>query len=267
MTDFTVVIPARFASTRFPGKPLALINNKPMLQHVYERASEAGASKVIIATDDQRIQRAAEAFGADVCMTSSEHQSGTTRIAEVIAVRQIKDDEIVVNVQGDEPFIPPENIRQVADNLQKCAGYSMATLCYPISNYGDVINPNIVKVVKSLDGKALYFSRAPIPYVRDYMAVDKQGSLTINRLTELGNNIEKETIGRIYFRHIGIYGYRANFVQIFSELGDSQLERYESLEQLRVLEHGYHIHIDIATGAPPHGVDTPEDLIALNQSC
>lgn len=262
MTDFTVVIPARFASSRFPGKPLALIGNKPMLQHVYERAVEAGANKIIIATDDERIQRTARGFDADVCMTSSDHQSGTTRIAEVILNRQIDDSEIVVNVQGDEPFIPPQNIRQVADNLKQFGSFPMATLCYPITNKDDVLNPNIVKVVKSLAGKALYFSRSPIPFARDHMRLDVNGSLTIESLTEQIN-----LSMQAYFRHIGIYGYRANFVRTFSELGDSLLERYESLEQLRVLEHGYEIHIDVATGAPPHGVDTPEDLAKLNQSC
>lgn len=267
MTDFTVVIPARFASTRFPGKPLALIGDKPMLQHVHERAIEAGATSVIVATDDERIKLAAQAFGADVCMTSSEHQSGTTRIAEVIAIRMISDNEIVINVQGDEPFIPPENIRQVADNLNKFSGYPMATLCYPIRSKQDVINPNIVKVVKSIDGNALYFSRAPIPFARDHMRLNEQGSLDVDSLPDNLEEADQQSIVVPYFRHIGIYGYRASFVKTFSEMGDSTLERYESLEQLRVLEHGHGIHIEVATGAPPHGVDTPEDLAILNQSC
>ncbi|WP_371193341.1 3-deoxy-manno-octulosonate cytidylyltransferase [Glaciecola sp. SC05] len=266
MTDFTVVIPARFASTRFEGKPLALIGDKPMLQHVHERAIEAGASAVIIATDDDRIKQVAEGFGADVCMTSTHHQSGTTRIAEVIAIRKIKDHEIVVNVQGDEPFIPPENIRQVADNLNRLHHYPMATLCYPIDETEDVLNPNIVKVVKSLGGKALYFSRAPIPFARGHMNLNAQGCLQIDTLPS-SSETQKTQSTPSYFRHIGIYGYRANFVTTFSEMGDSTLERYESLEQLRVLEYGFDIHIEVATGAPPHGVDTPEDLARLNQSC
>lgn len=259
MTDFTVVIPARYASSRFPGKPLALIGNKAMLQHVYERATEAGATQVIVATDDERIQRAAQAFGADVCMTSSDHQSGTTRIAEVIAKRNISDKEIVINVQGDEPFIPHQNIRQVADNLNHATDFAMATLCYPISNVHDIINPNVVKVVKSRSAKALYFSRAPVPFSREYMKTDQQGQLRVEEM--LSQSPEHSR----YFRHIGIYAYRAGFVTIFSQMGDSALEQCESLEQLRVLEHGYDIHIDVANQAPPHGVDTPEDLAKLNQ--
>lgn len=259
MTDFTVVIPARFASTRFPGKPLAVIGTKPMLQHVHERAIEAGASKVIIATDDLRIEQAARAFDAEVCMTSDKHQSGTTRIAEVIENTGIQNDEIVVNVQGDEPFIPPENIRQVADNLAKYTEYPMASLCYPIEDAADVLNPNVVKVVKSKTGRALYFSRAPIPFPRGSMTQDDAGRLVQNEWTPQAQ--------QLYLRHIGIYGYRAEFVLKFSGMGNSELETFESLEQLRVLEHGHNIHMDIASGAPPHGVDTPEDLAKLNQSC
>ncbi|MFC4699104.1 3-deoxy-manno-octulosonate cytidylyltransferase [Glaciecola siphonariae] len=261
MTDFTVVIPARFASTRFPGKPLALIGGKTMLEHVHQRALEAGASQVIIATDDSRIENAAQQFSADVCMTDDTHQSGTTRIAQVIALRGISDDEIVINVQGDEPFIPPENIRQVALNLAQNPQYPMATLCYPIDNAEDAINPNVVKVVKSDSGSALYFSRAPIPFGRGHIVQDSQGRLTIENWPAKGM-LEQTPM---YFRHIGIYGYRANFVTRFSEMQDSKLEQFESLEQLRVLERGHRIHIEVATGAPPHGVDTPEDLDRLNE--
>jgi 3-deoxy-manno-octulosonate cytidylyltransferase (CMP-KDO synthetase) len=262
MTDFTVVIPARFASSRFPGKPLALIGNKPMLQHVHERALEAGATKVIVATDDVRIQQTAEAFGADVCMTSQDHQSGTTRIAEVISTRGIDENEIVINVQGDEPFIPPENIKQVADNLAANSNYPMASLCYPIDSYDDLLNPNVVKVVKSVEGQALYFSRAPIPFIRGLLKQDVSGSLSFDK-----GAIDKLSSQRtdMFLRHIGIYGYRASFVLNFSQMGDSALESLESLEQLRVLEYGHKIHIAIASGAPPHGVDTPEDLDKLNR--
>lgn len=251
MTDFTVVIPARYASTRFPGKPLALINNKAMIQHVYERATEAGARQVIIATDDQRIEQASKAFGADVCMTASEHDSGTKRIAQVVIERNLPDAEIVVNVQGDEPFIPAKNIRQVADNLATYADIPMATLCYPIEHTEDVLNPNIVKVVRDQLQKALYFSRAPIPYPRADMLVDDVGQFILPRLTHT------------YFRHIGIYGYRAEFIKAYSIMGQSQLEDCESLEQLKVLENGYNIHVAQAVEAPPHGVDTPEDLVKL----
>ena len=252
MTDFTVVIPARFASTRFPGKPLALIQQKPMIQHVYERALEAGATQIIVATDDPRIEAAAQSFGADVCMTSDNHQSGTTRISEVINIRGIDDSQIVINVQGDEPFIPAANIRQVADNLALYAHFPMATLCYPILDSADVLNPNIVKVVKDCQHKALYFSRAPIPYPRDAIKTDSEGVLVLDKLDYS------------YYRHIGIYGYRAQFVKNFSNMSHSELESCESLEQLRVLEHGYAIHVDVAKDAPPHGVDTPEDLAKLS---
>jgi 3-deoxy-manno-octulosonate cytidylyltransferase (CMP-KDO synthetase) len=252
MTDFTVVIPARFASSRFPGKPLALIQGKPMIQHVYERALEAGARQVIVATDDASIEQSAQGFGADVCMTSSDHDSGTTRIAEVIELRKIDNQEIVINVQGDEPFIPPTNIRQVADNLAQFTHYPMATLCFPITLPEDVLNPNIVKVVKDEHNKALYFSRAPIPYPRADMKVSESHGLTLEKLSY------------DYFRHIGIYGYRAEFVTKFGQMRSSALEYCESLEQLRVLEHGYSIHVAQAVDAPPHGVDTPEDLAKLN---
>nr|WP_136252462.1 3-deoxy-manno-octulosonate cytidylyltransferase [Ningiella ruwaisensis] len=261
MTKFTVVIPARYASTRFEGKPLALIKGKPMLQHVHERALEAGASSIIVATDDPRIEKAARAFGADVCMTSSEHQSGTTRISEVISIRGIEKSEIVVNVQGDEPFIPPENIRQCADNLATNTNYPMSTLCYPIDDAEDVLNPNVVKVVKSEKGKALYFSRAPIPFTRGQIILNEQGQLEAANLAlkmQL-NNGQAESQFK-YFRHIGIYGYRASFIKAYANMPDSALEHIESLEQLRVLDRGFDIHIEIAKKLPPHGVDTPEDL-------
>ncbi|WP_395344045.1 3-deoxy-manno-octulosonate cytidylyltransferase [Ningiella sp. W23] len=248
MTDFSVVIPARYASTRFPGKPLALINNKTMLEHVHDRAKESGASRIVVATDDPRIERCARDFGADVCMTSTQHQSGTTRIAEVLELRRVGANELVINVQGDEPFIPPENIRQVADNLEQFDAFAMATLCYPISQLEDLNNPNVVKVVKAMNGKALYFSRASIPF-------DRAGNAE--------SNMSDFTAAGEYFRHIGIYGYRAGFVKQFAQLGDSMLEHCESLEQLRVLEYGFDIHIDLAKSPPPHGVDTPDDLAKL----
>jgi len=264
MTDFTVIIPARYASTRFPGKPLALIGNKPMLQCVHERAVEAGASTIIIATDDERIQDAAHGFGAEVCMTSSEHVSGTTRIAEVIAKHNIADDQIVINVQGDEPFIPPENIEQVALNLTQYPAYPMATLCYPIDVDEDIFNENVVKVVKSRDGKAIYFSRAPIPFARGKMNGNSQAITRVSKPTsgEIATPICQQTA---YFRHIGIYGYRAQFVSQFSVMQHSALEHSESLEQLRVLENGHDIHIEVAVKAPPHGVDTPDDLLKLSE--
>ena len=269
--DFIVVIPARYGSTRFPGKPLALINGKPMIQHVVERSLEAGASKVIVATDDERIANVVKGFGADVCMTRSDHESGTTRIAEVLTANSISDDTIVINVQGDEPFIPSENIQQVAQNLFANKDMPMGTLAYPISEAEDIFNANVVKVLSDKNNRAIYFSRAPIPFDRDIFAAQKE------RLAGLfsgnTNKVDEEQEGVLsindlastYLRHIGIYGYRAGFVKQYSQLEPTQLEQTESLEQLRVLWHGYAIHIDVAVSAPPHGVDTPDDLEKLNK--
>jgi 3-deoxy-manno-octulosonate cytidylyltransferase (CMP-KDO synthetase) len=247
--SFIVVIPARFGSTRFPGKPLALIQGKPMIQHVYERSLLAGANDVIVATDDKRIGDVVKGFSGKVCYTSSHHESGTERIAEVLTKENIDDNTIVVNVQGDEPFIPPDNISQVASNLMAAAhtpSMQMATLCFPINSKREVDNTNVVKVTFAKNGKALYFSRAPIPYDRSW--VENTQSMHENA----------------YYRHVGIYAYKAAFVHKYIELSPSHYEKIESLEQLRVLYHGYDIHVDIAKEAPPHGVDTPEDLARLN---
>ncbi|MBF7072659.1 3-deoxy-manno-octulosonate cytidylyltransferase [Glaciecola sp. MH2013] len=249
--EFIVVIPARYGSTRFPGKPLALIKDKPMIQHVVERAGEAGAQQVVVATDDDRIANAVRSFGAEVCMTREDHESGTTRIAEVLHSYGIDDDTIVVNVQGDEPFIPSANIQQVARNLHENSDFPMATLAYPISDELDIFNPNVVKVLADKNKRAMYFSRAPIPFDRDEFIAKQEGG---------ANHIELRSLTSIYLRHIGIYGYRAGFVKQYDTLATTQLEKSESLEQLRVLWHGYPIHIDVAKHAPPHGVDTPDDL-------
>lgn len=245
--SFTVIIPARYASSRLPGKPLAMIGNKTMIQRVYERAAAAGAAEVIVATDDQRIIDAVEAFGGRAMMTSPHHNSGTERIAEVIDYLAIADDQVVVNVQGDEPFIPPEIIRQVADNLANQKLAQMATLAVPISSLEEVQSPHAVKVVTDVNGYALYFSRAPIPYERD--------GLTQNRLGKLAD----------YRRHIGIYAYRAGFVWRYIEWEPSPLEQIESLEQLRVLWYGERIHVAEAIALPPAGIDTPADLARANQ--
>lgn len=246
--SFTVIIPARYASTRLPGKPLAMIGNKSMIQRVYERAAAAGAAEVIVATDDQRIVDAVEAFGGRAMLTASHHQSGTERIAEVIDYLAIADDQVVVNVQGDEPFIPPEIIRQVADNLMNQRAAQMATLAVPISNLDEVKNPNAVKVVTDANGYALYFSRAPIPYERDALSHDRIGERAA------------------YLRHIGIYAYRAGFVWRYVEWEPSPLEAIESLEQLRVLWYGERIHVAEAIANPPAGIDTPADLDRANQA-
>ncbi|PSW07278.1 3-deoxy-manno-octulosonate cytidylyltransferase [Photobacterium lipolyticum] len=239
--SFTVIIPARYQSTRLPGKPLADIGGKPMIQWVYEQASKAGADQVIVATDDQRIVDAVKGFGGEVCLTRADHESGTERLAEVVAKYQLADDHIVVNVQGDEPLIPDTIIRQVADNLANNSA-PMATLAVEIDQPDEVFNPNAVKVVTDKDGYALYFSRASIPWDRDNYAKQPQ---------EIHHNL---------MRHIGIYAYRAGFINTYINWEPSALEKIEALEQLRVLWYGEKIHVDVAIDAPPAGVDTPEDL-------
>ncbi len=243
--SFTVVIPARYQSTRLPGKPLADIAGKPMIQWVYDQALQAGADNVIIATDDQRVEQAAQAFGATVCMTSPNHESGTERLAEVVKVMGIPEDHIIVNVQGDEPLIPPAIISQVADNLANSQA-PMATLAVEISDEAEVFNPNAVKVLTDKDGYAMYFSRATIPWDRDNFANDK-------------------SIVQPLLRHIGIYAYRAGFINTYINWAPSALEKIECLEQLRVLWYGEKIHVAVAKEAPAAGVDTPEDLEAVRQ--
>lgn len=243
---FTVVIPARFQSSRLPGKPLADIGGKPMVQWVYEQASKSGADNVIVATDDQRIVDAVNAFGGEVCLTRDDHESGTERLAEVVEKYQLADDHIVVNVQGDEPLIPESIIRQVADNIARCDA-PMATLAVQIDHADEVFNPNAVKVVTDANGYALYFSRAPIPWDRDNFAKRPQ------------------EIHQSLLRHIGIYAYRAGFINTYINWEPSTLEKIESLEQLRVLWYGEKIHVDVAIDTPPAGVDTPEDLEKVRQ--
>ncbi|AOE49872.1 3-deoxy-manno-octulosonate cytidylyltransferase [Kangiella sediminilitoris] len=245
-TGFIVVIPARYASTRLPGKPLSIIGDKPMVQHVYERALLSGADKVIVATDDKRIEDAVISFGGYVCMTRDDHLSGSDRLAEVCKIEGLGDDEIVVNVQGDEPFISPENISQVAENLSHHTDCVMSTLSTPVTDEGDIFNSNIVKVVAANSGKALYFSRAAIPWQR--------GSFENHKVASL-QSCE---------RHIGIYAYRAGFLKQYVEMQPADIERLESLEQLRVLANGYHIHVETAQEVPGLGVDTEEDLSAAN---
>lgn len=242
---FTVVIPARFGSTRFPGKPLADIVGKPMIQHVCERAAEAGAEKIIVATDDERIADVASAF-ARVSMTSAHHHSGTERIAEVIALEDMADDTLIVNVQGDEPFVPADNIRQVATNLANDDTAMMSTLCTPIHLADEVANPNVVKVVTDERHRAMYFSRSVIPYDRERM-------LTAGGQPDPVN----------YFRHIGLYAYRAGYVRRYVGYAPTSLEQLESLEQLRALWYGDAIHCAVADAAPPVGIDTPDDLTRL----
>ena len=249
--SFTVVIPARFASSRFPGKPLAMLANKPMIQHVYERSKHSGASRVIIATDDERIASVAHDFGAEVCMTSADHPSGTDRLQEVVTKLGLADHEIVVNVQGDEPMIPASLIDQVANNLKAHQDAGISTLAEPIETKGSLLNPNVVKVVTNLQGMALYFSRAPIAYPRDAM---------------MGDDSEQSLPSSFAWRrHIGIYAYRVGFLNAYVQWPPAPIEMTECLEQLRALWNGVSIHVANAIEAPPAGVDTPDDLDRLKQ--
>lgn len=238
---FIVIIPARYNSSRLPGKPLADIDGKPMVQWVYERAQASGAKRIVVATDDLRVKLAVEAFGGEVCMTAESHESGTERLAEVIEKLDLGDEEIVVNVQGDEPMIPSVNISQVANNLAELNSdkIGMATLAEPICSTQELNNPNVVKVVTDKNGLALYFSRSVMPFDRDG---------------------DKSELNYPYLRHIGIYAYRAGFIKKYVSWESSKLEQIESLEQLRVLWQGENIHVAPAVEPPPAGVDTAEDL-------
>lgn len=241
---YTVVIPARYGSTRLPGKPLLEIHGKPMVQRVWEQACLSGAQRVVIATDDQRIFDAAAGFGAQVCMTATEHPSGTDRLQQVATELDLPGDHIVVNVQGDEPLIPPQVIDQVAANLAGNTAAGMATLCEEISGIEDLTNPNVVKVVFDVRGMALYFSRAPVPWPRDAF-MDAQDSMP-----EDG----------VWFRHIGIYAYRTTFLHEYVTWSPAPQELLEHLEQLRAMHNGVSIHVAIAGAAVPGGVDTQADL-------
>jgi 3-deoxy-manno-octulosonate cytidylyltransferase (CMP-KDO synthetase) len=244
---FSVIIPARYASTRFPGKPLADVAGKPMVVRVAERARSSGADEVLIATDHARIAAAAERHGFEAVMTRRSHASGTDRIAEVAARRRYPGNRIVVNVQGDEPLIEPSLIRQLAANLARHRGAAVATACHPIRDARDIANPNVVKVALDREGYALYFSRAPIPYARDAFA----------------RGISRVPAGLPAYRHLGIYAYRTAFLRAFTRLKPAAIERFEALEQLRALAHGYRIHCAITRAVPHPGVDTPADLKRL----
>lgn len=242
--SFRVVIPARYASTRLPGKPLADIAGKPMVVRVVEAAQRSGADEIIVATDDARVSEAVAAHGHAVVMTRSDHASGTDRIAEVAAQRGWSDDTIVVNVQGDEPLIDPLLIADVARALEADRAASIATAAHRIQDIADFLNPNIVKVVTAANGHALYFSRAPIPWHRDGLA-QQQAALP------------SELVAR---RHIGLYAYRVGFLRRYGEMAPAPIEHWEALEQLRALWHGFHIHVIECAYAPQPGVDTPADL-------
>jgi 3-deoxy-manno-octulosonate cytidylyltransferase (CMP-KDO synthetase) len=236
---FRVIIPARYASTRFPGKPLADLAGKPMVVHVCERAARSGAASVHVATDDARIAEAVRAHGHAVVMTRADHPSGTDRLAEAARKLRLKDRDIVVNVQGDEPLIAPKLVRAVGLLLSKKPGASMSTACHAIHDETALANPNVVKVVLDAAGHALYFSRARIPYPREP--------------------------GAPCYRHAGIYGYRVGFLKKYAKLKPAPLEQAEALEQLRVLWHGFRIAVAVSEAEIPPGVDTEQDLAAVRR--
>jgi len=239
---FHVIIPARFGSMRLPGKPLLKIGEWPLIRWVWHSATASGAASVIVATDDERIRVAALRFGADCLMTSVHHASGTDRIAEVVRARAFAADDVVVNLQGDEPTMPAEIVSKVAQSLHDVANSDMATAVAPIESLREFLDPNCVKALRANDGRALYFSRAPVPWPRDSVAGGEPTSFA----------------GA--WRHIGIYAYRVRSLLQFAAWPPTPLETTEKLEQLRALEHGMHIHLVTLANSPPAGVDTAADL-------
>ena len=239
---YKLVIPARYGSSRLPGKPLLPIAGKPLIQHVIERARRSAAEDIILATDDARIRAACEPLGVKVLMTSPDHATGTDRLAEVARLMGWSDDTIVVNLQGDEPLIPVELLDQLASNLAVFPEAAIATMSTPIHHARDLFDPHVVKVVRDKVGFALYFSRASIPWERDAFGMEE------DRHHDHG------------FRHLGLYAYRAGFLRDFANWQEAPIEGREKLEQLRALWNGARIHVDVVAEPPGHGVDTPEDL-------
>jgi 3-deoxy-manno-octulosonate cytidylyltransferase (CMP-KDO synthetase) len=239
---FSVIIPARYASSRLPAKMLIEINGKSLIEHTYSNAIKSDASRVIIATDDERIKTVAEGFGAEVYITNDRHTSGTSRIAEVVSFLDFQDDDVIVNLQGDEPMMSPIAINQVASNLVS-SKMSVATLCETIDTEAAYFDENCVKVVYNSRGRAMYFSRSPVPAFRD------------------GQNINLD----LCFRHIGLYAYRVNFLENFSNMPISRLEMAEKLEQLTFLMEGFDIHVDVSFASTGYGVDTESDLIKVKK--
>ena len=242
--SFTILIPARFASTRLPGKPLADIAGKPMVVRVAERAMGSGATRVVVATDDERVRAAVAAHGIDVCMTRADHLTGTDRLAEAAAQLGLRDDDIVVNVQGDEPLLDAALMRRMAELLAARTDAAIATACHPLNDPSEAFNPNVVKVVLDASGAALYFSRAPIPWAREAFAQTRD---TLPPALPI-------------YRHYGLYAYRMSFLREFPTLEPAPIEHFEALEQLRALWHGYRIVVEVTHGTPAPGIDTPEDL-------
>ena len=239
---FSVIIPARYASSRLPAKMLKEINGKSLIEHTYSNAIKSDASRIIIATDDERIKTVAEGFGAEVSMTNDSHTSGTSRIAEAVSFLNFQNDDVIVNLQGDEPMMSPSAINQVASNLVS-SGMSVATLCESIDTEDAYFDENCVKVVYNSRGRAMYFSRSPVPAFRD------------------GENINLD----LCFRHIGLYAYRVNFLKNYSNMPISRLETAEKLEQLTFLMEGFDIHVDVSFASTGYGVDTESDLIKVKK--
>ena len=244
MTRFVVIVPARLASTRLPRKPLADIGGVPMVVRVARAAAASGAERVVVAADSPEIVDACSAHGIEALLTRADHASGTDRLAEAVECLGLADEAIVVNVQGDEPLMPAAVVRRVAEALEQRADCAMATACHPLHDAAEFFSPNVVKVVTDANGRALYFSRAPIPWSRDAFAAGR------DRLPP----------GLPARRHIGLYAYRAGFLRRFPQLPPAPLEQHESLEQLRALAHGFGIAVVELPEALPPGVDTPEDL-------
>jgi 3-deoxy-manno-octulosonate cytidylyltransferase (CMP-KDO synthetase) len=244
--DFRVVVPARYAASRLPGKPLREIAGKPLVVHTWERAMGSGAREVLVAADDERIVAAVEAAGGRAVMTSEDHPSGTDRLAEVARTLGWPSDAIVVNLQADEPLVAPSLLRELAEVLHERSRAGMATMATPIGSAQELFDPNVVKVVLDDQGFALYFSRAPIPWVRDVFAVQSPS-------TELPPSVQ-------FLRHIGMYAYRVGTLQALAGCPPTPLERAERLEQLRASTLGIPIHVSIHPEAPVRGVDTPDDL-------
>jgi 3-deoxy-manno-octulosonate cytidylyltransferase (CMP-KDO synthetase) len=241
MAEVVGIIPARYYSKRLPGKPLALIDDRPMIQHVYQRAAKAATlERLIVATDDPRIQEAVAQFDGEVLMTSREHSSGTDRVAEAARQLMLTDDAIVINIQGDEPLLRAEMIDSLVCNLQENESAPMVTLAHPDTDKNDLVDPAVVKVVLDAKGRALYFSRSPIPAVRDWSSSPS------------------------YHKHLGFYGYRNGFLQEFTRLSPGVLEKREKLEQLRALEHGFSISV-VITLFDSISVDSPEDLARVRK--
>ena len=265
---FVVLIPARLASTRLPDKPLADIAGKPMIVRVAEQAALSGAARIVVATDSPRVAEAVRPAGVEVVMTRADHPSGTDRLAEAAATLGLADDAIVVNMQGDEPELPPALLDDVARCLAQDPACVMATAAHAIEEVRDWFNPNVVKVVLDASGRALYFSRAPVPYHRDGLRglVGPDAAARGASGIDDDSRVLREALAAAApLRHIGLYAYRGHFLKAYSQMAPTALEGIEALEQLRVLFHGFPIRVVVAAQAPPAGVDTPADLAAVRR--